>query len=96
MWKTFFEELGVQVVTSGKTTRQIVDNGVREALADACMPVKVYFGHVMALSDHMGESYRAFEMLLNDLGNEVILPPRPSRNTINLGVQHAPEFACFL
>lgn len=44
---------------------------------------------------HMGESYRAFKMLLNDLGNEVILPPRPSRRTLNLGVQHAPEFACF-
>ncbi|KAF1084626.1 hypothetical protein SPSYN_02404 [Sporotomaculum syntrophicum] len=49
MWKTFFEELNVQVVTSGKTTRQIVDNGVREALADACVPVKVYFGHVIDL-----------------------------------------------
>ncbi|AGL01359.1 acyl-CoA dehydratase activase-related protein [Desulfoscipio gibsoniae] len=44
---------------------------------------------------HMGESYRSFKMLLNDLGNEVILPPRPSRKTLNLGVQHTPEFACF-
>ncbi|KAF1084625.1 hypothetical protein SPSYN_02403 [Sporotomaculum syntrophicum] len=44
---------------------------------------------------HMGESFRAFKMLLNDLGNEVILPPRPTLNTINLGVQFAPEFACF-
>ncbi|TYO97825.1 acyl-CoA dehydratase activase-related protein [Desulfallas thermosapovorans] len=44
---------------------------------------------------HMGESYRAFKMLLNDLGNEVILPPRPSRKTLNLGVQYTPEFACF-
>jgi len=44
---------------------------------------------------HMGESYRTFKMLLNDLGNEVILPPRPSRRTLNLGVQNTPEFACF-
>lgn len=43
---------------------------------------------------HMGESYRAFKMLLNDLGNEVILPPRPTLKTLNLGVQHSPEFAC--
>lgn len=42
----------------------------------------------------MGESYRAFKTLLEDLGNEVILPPRPSRKTLNLGVQYAPEFAC--
>ncbi len=44
---------------------------------------------------HMGESYRAFKMLLTDLGNEVVVPPRPSRRTLNLGVQYSPEFACF-
>ncbi|MCL2337401.1 MAG: acyl-CoA dehydratase activase-related protein [Firmicutes bacterium] len=44
---------------------------------------------------HMGESYRAFQMVLTDLGNEVVVPPRPSRRTLNLGVQHSPEFACF-
>lgn len=53
IWKTYFEELGLQVVTSGKTTRQLLDNGVREALADACVPVKVYFGHAMALIDRV-------------------------------------------
>lgn len=51
MWKVFFEELGAQVVTSGKTTRELLDNGVREALADACVPVKLFFGHAMALKD---------------------------------------------
>lgn len=43
----------------------------------------------------MGESYRAFKMLLSDLGNEVILPPRPSKKTLDYGVQNSPEFACF-
>ncbi len=53
MWKTFLEELDVQVVTSGDTTRQLLNYGVREALADACVPVKVFFGHVMALIDQV-------------------------------------------
>ena len=44
---------------------------------------------------HVAESYRAFKMLMEDLGNEVILPPRPGRHTLDLGVRHAPEFACF-
>lgn len=44
---------------------------------------------------HVAESYRAFKMLLEDLGNEVILPPRPSMHTLDRGVQYAPEFACF-
>jgi len=43
---------------------------------------------------HMGESYRTFKMLLNDLGNEVIVPVRPNRKTLDYGVQNAPEFAC--
>lgn len=57
MWKVFFEELGVQVVTSGKTTRELLDNGVREALADACVPVKLFFGHVMALKDKVDQLF---------------------------------------
>lgn len=48
-WETFFRELGARVVTSGSTTKQILDLGVKEALADACLPVKLYFGHVQAL-----------------------------------------------
>ncbi|MBM7855466.1 putative nucleotide-binding protein (sugar kinase/HSP70/actin superfamily) [Desulfohalotomaculum tongense] len=43
---------------------------------------------------HMGHSYIAFKMLMEDMGNEVILPPRPSKKTLDLGVKYAPEFAC--
>ncbi|WP_341474050.1 acyl-CoA dehydratase activase-related protein [Desulfofundulus thermobenzoicus] len=49
-WNTFFRELGAQVISSGKTTREMLDLGVKEALADACVPVKLYFGHVQALA----------------------------------------------
>lgn len=50
-WLAFFNEIGVQVVTSGRTTKNILDKGVREALADACVPIKLFFGHVMDLKD---------------------------------------------
>ncbi len=43
---------------------------------------------------HMGYSYIAFKMLLNELGYEVVVPPEPSKRTIDLGVRYAPEFAC--
>jgi predicted nucleotide-binding protein (sugar kinase/HSP70/actin superfamily) len=43
---------------------------------------------------HLCESHHALAMLLNDLGNEVVIPPRPSKLTLDLGVKHAPEFAC--
>jgi predicted nucleotide-binding protein (sugar kinase/HSP70/actin superfamily) len=42
----------------------------------------------------MGYSYVAFKMLINDLGYEAVVPPEPSKRTIDLGVRYAPEFAC--
>lgn len=50
-WRTFFNGLKVDVVTSGPTTKELLDHGVREALNDACVPLKVFFGHVAALKD---------------------------------------------
>ncbi|MCG8400074.1 MAG: CoA protein activase [Firmicutes bacterium] len=42
----------------------------------------------------MGNSHIAFKMLINNLGHEVIVPPAPSKQTLDLGVRHSPEFAC--
>ncbi len=36
-----------------------------------------------------------YKKLLELLGHEVIVPPRPSQKTLDLGVKHSPEFACF-
>lgn len=44
---------------------------------------------------YMGTSYIPFKKLLTDLGNEVVLPPRPNAETISLGCKFAPEFACY-
>lgn len=49
MWKTFLEKLGVEVVISDPTSKQILDDGMREAVADACVPIKLYHGHVINL-----------------------------------------------
>lgn len=48
-WKVFFEELGHEPVLSAPTNKVILDNGVREAVTDACIPIKIYHGHVMDL-----------------------------------------------
>jgi len=32
--------------------------------------------------------------MLEAFGNEVVLPPRPSKRTLDLGVKYSPEFAC--
>lgn len=51
MWHTFFNELGVEVVTSGQTNKDLLDKGVKEALTDACVPVKLYFGHAITIKN---------------------------------------------
>lgn len=49
MWKTFLEELGARVVTSPATSRRIVDAGVLSTVDEACLPVKIFHGHVADL-----------------------------------------------
>ncbi|MBU4240318.1 MAG: hypothetical protein KKE43_02325 [Actinobacteria bacterium] len=43
---------------------------------------------------HMGNAYIALSVLLSNLGAEVIIPPRPTQKTIEMGALHAPEFVC--
>jgi len=43
---------------------------------------------------HMGNAYIPLSALLSNLGAEVIIPPRPTRKTIDMGALHAPEFVC--
>lgn len=49
MWKTFFEELGLEVIISPKTTKQIKNFAVKSAPDEDCYSTKLYFGHVMAI-----------------------------------------------
>ncbi len=43
---------------------------------------------------HMG-SVVVYKKILELLGHEVIVPPRPSKKTFDLGVKYSPEHACF-
>lgn len=43
---------------------------------------------------HMGYSYIAFKWLVENMGHECIVPPEPSKRTLELGVRYAPEFGC--
>jgi predicted nucleotide-binding protein (sugar kinase/HSP70/actin superfamily) len=50
-WEAFFRTLGAEVVLSDETTKLIVDSGVRLAVDEACLPVKLYLGHLANLRD---------------------------------------------
>ena len=53
LWKNFLENLGAEVVVSGITTKEILDLGVRSAISDVCLPVKIFYGHISALKDEV-------------------------------------------
>jgi len=50
LWRAFFTELGAEIVVSPKTNKAILDAGLRSALDETCLPVKLFFGHVQELA----------------------------------------------
>jgi predicted nucleotide-binding protein (sugar kinase/HSP70/actin superfamily) len=50
-WKTFFEQLGLEVVVSSPSSKTILDEGVRMAVDETCLPVKIFYGHVLDLCE---------------------------------------------
>ncbi|ADL08016.1 acyl-CoA dehydratase activase-related protein [Thermosediminibacter oceani] len=48
-WKTFFESLGHEVVLSKPTNKKILKDGLESTVDDACLPIKVFHGHVIDL-----------------------------------------------
>ncbi|PYG86906.1 putative nucleotide-binding protein (sugar kinase/HSP70/actin superfamily) [Ruminiclostridium sufflavum DSM 19573] len=50
LWETFFRELGAEVVLSDKTNKNILTSGANACVSEACLPIKIYFGHVMNLA----------------------------------------------
>jgi predicted nucleotide-binding protein (sugar kinase/HSP70/actin superfamily) len=50
LWKTFFQELGAEVVLSSPSSKVILDNGLKHAVDEICLPIKMAFGHVQDLA----------------------------------------------
>ena len=50
LWKEFIEKLGFAVIVSSPTNRKILEDGIKETVNDACIPIKIYHGHVLDLA----------------------------------------------
>ncbi len=48
-WAGFFHSLGIEVVTSPPTHRQIMEQGLKKASDETCLPLKLLAGHIQAL-----------------------------------------------
>lgn len=88
LWESFFKELEVEVVVSSKTTKKILNDGTKLCVDEACMPVKVFYGHVLDLKGKV--DYLFIPRLTSISQDEYICPkfgglPDMIRNTfINL------------
>ncbi|MHC1591114.1 MAG: acyl-CoA dehydratase activase-related protein [Candidatus Helarchaeales archaeon] len=49
LWKIFLEELGFEIVLSDRTNSKIVEIGGNYAIDEICIPLKLYYGHVLNL-----------------------------------------------
>lgn len=49
LWRVFFAELGAQVVLSSPSTKGILAAGLKHAVDEVCLPVKMFYGHVLDL-----------------------------------------------
>ena len=48
-WYGFFEDLGIEIVISDKTTKQTMSSGSALVVSETCLPIKVYVGHILNL-----------------------------------------------
>jgi len=48
-WKKLLEELEAELVLSPPTNKKVVEEGVTHGFGELCIPVKIYYGHVLKL-----------------------------------------------
>jgi predicted nucleotide-binding protein (sugar kinase/HSP70/actin superfamily) len=48
---TFFNELGAEIITSEDTNKQILNEGVKYCVDEACLPIKIFHGHIASIKD---------------------------------------------
>ena len=51
MWRGFFQELGAEVVLSQPSNKGLLAAGLKNAVDEVCLPVKLAYGHVLDLAD---------------------------------------------
>ncbi len=53
LWTSFFEGIGIETVESPPSNRAILDRGIRLAVDETCIPLKLLIGHVDSIKDRV-------------------------------------------
>lgn len=73
-WLKLFSELKLNPVISDKTSRELLDKGVKKSLSEICVPIKVMFGHILNL-DQKDLDY-IFLPRFRSIRKDVVLCPK--------------------
>ena len=73
LWKTFFEKLGAEISVSEPTTHRIAEKGMSLTIDEACLSLKLYFGHVNEL---IGKCDYIFIPRICNFGRNMDMCPR--------------------
>lgn len=73
LWRTFFSELGADIVVSEPTTHSIAEEGMSITIDEACLSLKVFFGHVNEL---IGKCDYIFVPRISSFGRNRDMCPR--------------------
>ena len=68
-WKTFFEEIGLEVIISPLSNKEIVSQGAKVSDIESCFASKVFFGHVLWLEGKVDFIFIP-RLIKNELGFE--------------------------
>ncbi len=49
LWNSFFTRAGFQVISSQPSNRELIERGMPYVTVETCLPIKVYYGHVLDL-----------------------------------------------
>jgi len=72
MWVSFFNKLDALVIVSPQTNKKILNDGTICSVDDACIPVKLYHGHVLNLITQV--DYLFIPRIIGIYQNEYICP----------------------
>ncbi|MDD4237802.1 MAG: acyl-CoA dehydratase activase-related protein [Desulfotomaculaceae bacterium] len=73
MWRVFFQELGAEVVLSQPSNKGLLATGLKHAVDEVCLPVKLAYGHVLDLA---GKSDLIFLPRLVSIGRREYICPK--------------------
>ena len=73
MWRVFFQELGAEVVVSQPSNKGLLSAGLKNAVDEVCLPVKLAYGHVLDLA---GKSDLIFLPRIVSIGRREYICPK--------------------